>query len=160
MRGRINIATEMQVRRYPSPSKPEMCSNQKANTAQSTHIRPFWVLELGSPNPLPIYTQQNNARHPEQFFQRKAIRYLLKTYKIIKPRLDFKMFYNVFNCPQMNQMLYQDARNDINMCIQVFRVCMYIIDLYKIYKISKVNNLIIVFIVTMYNILHNLLNMN
>ena len=150
MRGRTNIATEMQVRRYPSPVKPEMCSNQKSSTAQSTHIRPFWVLGLGSPNLLLIHIQLYNARHPEQFFQRKAIRYLLKTYKIIKPRLDFKMFYNVFNCPQMNQMLYQDARNDINMCIQVFRVCMYIIDLYenytiyKIYKISKVNNLIIV----------------
>ena len=47
----------------------------------------------------------------------------------------------------MNQ---QDVRIDIKLCIQVYRICMYIIGLYenytiyKIYKISKVNNLIIV----------------
>ena len=89
------------------------------------------------------YIQLQNERHPEQFFQRKAIRYLLKTYKIIKPRLDFKMFYNVFNCRQMNQMLYQDACNDINMCIEYVCILQTYMKIIKFIKFIKFPKLII-----------------
>ena len=50
----------------------------------------------------------------------------------------------------MNQHVILGCAHHIKSCIQVYRICMYIIGLYenytiyKIFKISKVNNLIIV----------------
>ena len=87
------------------------------------------------------HIQLQNERHPERFFQRQMIRYLLKTYKIIKPRFDFKVFCIVFNNHQNESTGYTRMcamiLNRVYKCIEYVQAYMKIIQFIKLIKFPK-----------------------